>query len=93
MSTTVLVTGSSRGIGKETTIYFAQNGFDIVLHCNKNKEKMIKGQNEILKIVDDNCGDLDYIIQTPRNIETEFVMSNNFAFGGVNTSPILKRID
>lgn len=39
MVKTVLVTGSSRGIGKETAIYLAKNGFDIVLHCNKNTQK------------------------------------------------------
>jgi len=42
MGKTVLITGSSRGIGKETAIYLAKNGFDIVLHCNKNIEKALK---------------------------------------------------
>ena len=49
MDKTVLITGSSRGIGKETAIYLAKNGFDIVLHCNRNKEKMI----EVQKIIED----------------------------------------
>lgn len=40
---------------------------------------------------DPNCGDLDYIIGTERQIDTEFVQSNNFAFGGINTSLIFKR--
>jgi len=39
MKKQVLITGSSRGIGKETAIYLAQNGYDIVLHCNKNMQK------------------------------------------------------
>lgn len=47
MDKTVLVTGSSRGIGKETAIYLAQNGFDIVLHYNKNKEKALEVKKEI----------------------------------------------
>jgi 3-oxoacyl-[acyl-carrier-protein] synthase II len=41
--------------------------------------------------LDDRCAELDYIRDEPRKIETEFVMSNNFAFGGINTSLILKR--
>lgn len=38
------------------------------------------------------CGDLDYITGSGREIDTQYVMSNNFAFGGINTSLILKRI-
>jgi 3-oxoacyl-[acyl-carrier-protein] synthase II len=41
--------------------------------------------------VDPECGDLDYIVNEPRQIETDLVMSNNFAFGGINTSLIFKR--
>jgi 3-oxoacyl-[acyl-carrier-protein] synthase II len=41
--------------------------------------------------VDPNCGDLDYIMHEGRHFETEYVMSNNFAFGGINTSLIFKR--
>ncbi|PHS69994.1 MAG: beta-ketoacyl-ACP synthase II [Methylophaga sp.] len=44
-----------------------------------------------LDIIDPECGDLDYIMQSGRKIETEYVMSNNFAFGGINTSLIFKR--
>lgn len=42
--------------------------------------------------VDPDCGDLDYIIGDVRNKDCEFVMSNNFAFGGINTSLIFKRM-
>lgn len=45
MSKNVLVTGSSRGIGREIAIYLAKNGYDIVLHCNRNIQKA----EEILK--------------------------------------------
>ncbi|RLA05321.1 MAG: beta-ketoacyl-ACP synthase [Gammaproteobacteria bacterium] len=44
-----------------------------------------------LKNVDPACGDLDYIQFEPRAIDTRYVMSNNFAFGGINTSLIFKR--
>ena len=40
---------------------------------------------------DPECGKLDYIMSEPRRISTEYVMSNNFAFGGVNTSLIFKK--
>lgn len=41
---------------------------------------------------DDACGDLDYLMGAGRNIDCEYVMNNNFAFGGINTSLIFKRI-
>ena len=46
----VLVTGSSRGIGKEIALYLAKNGYDIVLHCQKNIEKDKEVQKEIEEI-------------------------------------------
>ncbi|MCR4917846.1 MAG: beta-ketoacyl-ACP synthase [Alphaproteobacteria bacterium] len=44
-----------------------------------------------LNTVDDKCGALDYIMNTARNFSTDFVMNNNFAFGGINTSLIFKK--
>jgi 3-oxoacyl-[acyl-carrier-protein] synthase II len=44
-----------------------------------------------LEHVDPRCGELDYIAGEGRLLEVEHVMSNNFAFGGVNTSLIVKR--
>ena len=41
--------------------------------------------------VDPECGELDYILREGRHIDTEYVMSNNFAFGGINTSLIFRR--
>jgi len=41
--------------------------------------------------VDEQCAPLDYILKQGRNISTDYVMSNNFAFGGINTSLIFKR--
>jgi 3-oxoacyl-[acyl-carrier-protein] synthase II len=44
-----------------------------------------------LKKIDPQCGELDYIVDTGRALQCEYVMSNNFAFGGINTSLIFKR--
>jgi 3-oxoacyl-[acyl-carrier-protein] synthase II len=41
--------------------------------------------------VDPQCAQLDYIRGEGRRLECEYVMSNNFAFGGINTSLIFKR--
>ncbi|MCG8672373.1 MAG: beta-ketoacyl-ACP synthase [Pseudomonadales bacterium] len=42
--------------------------------------------------VDSRCGELDYITGGGKEMENEFVMSNNFAFGGINTSLIFKNM-
>ena len=44
-----------------------------------------------LENVDPRCGELDYVRGSGRTLETEYVMSNNFAFGGINTSLIFRR--
>ena len=41
--------------------------------------------------VDPRCGELDYIMGGPRLASHEYVMNNNFAFGGINTSLIFRR--
>ena len=46
-----------------------------------------------LEQVDAACAPLDYIVGAGRALECEYVMSNNFAFGGINTSLIFKRYD
>lgn len=44
-----------------------------------------------LEEVDDKCRTLNYLKDTT-NIDADYVMSNNFAFGGINTSLIFKKI-
>jgi 3-oxoacyl-[acyl-carrier-protein] synthase II len=46
-----------------------------------------------LSTIDPRCAALDYIVDDGRNMQAEYVMSNNFAFGGVNTSLIFRRWD
>ncbi len=49
MGKNILITGSSRGIGKETAIYLAQHNkdLDIVIHYNSNEEKALAVKKEI----------------------------------------------
>jgi 3-oxoacyl-[acyl-carrier-protein] synthase II len=41
--------------------------------------------------IDPKCASLDYIKGEGRALDCDYVMSNNFAFGGINTSLIFKR--
>jgi len=54
-----------------------------------NRDRYIHTLN--LDDVDSRCGELDYLRGEPRHMSHEFVMNNNFAFGGVNTSLIFRR--
>jgi 3-oxoacyl-[acyl-carrier-protein] synthase II len=42
--------------------------------------------------LDSEVAPLDYITGEGRRIDTDYIMSNNFAFGGINTSLIFKRV-
>jgi len=48
--------------------------------------------NRTLVDVDPRCAPLDYIRGAPRDTRTSITMSNNFAFGGINTSLIFGRV-
>jgi len=43
--------------------------------------------------IDQECGDLDYITENERELNCNYIMSNNFAFGGINTSLIFKKVN
>lgn len=42
--------------------------------------------------VDDRCAGLDYVIGQGRHLNIDYLASNNFAFGGINTSLIFRRL-
>ncbi len=44
-----------------------------------------------LEIPDENCAPLNYIMKQGLETEVTHIMSNNFAFGGINTSLIFKK--
>lgn len=46
---TVLVTGSSRGIGKAIAVKFAKKGYNVIINCINNEELLMKVKKEIEK--------------------------------------------
>lgn len=46
----VLVTGSSRGIGRATALRLARDGYDVVLHCRSGRDQAEAVQAEIEKL-------------------------------------------
>lgn len=44
---TVLVTGSSRGIGRAIAVKFAKEGFNVIINCVKNEDKLNETKKEI----------------------------------------------
>ncbi|EGY53691.1 3-oxoacyl-ACP reductase FabG [Neisseria shayeganii] len=47
MKQTILITGSSRGIGKAVALALAQDGFDIVVHGRSRREEAEQTANEV----------------------------------------------
>lgn len=41
---------------------------------------------------DPRCAELNHIMGTPKQLSAEYLMTNNFAFGGINTSLIIRRL-
>lgn len=70
MNKTVLITGSSRGIGKETAIYLANNGFDIVLNC-KNNIQMAQQVKETIENTGQNARILQFDITNREETRTK----------------------
>lgn len=50
MSKTVLVTGSSRGIGKEIALKYAKKGFQVVLNCAHSPEALEEAKREVERL-------------------------------------------
>ncbi len=63
-----------------------------LLYCLGMMQGRFLAPTRNLTQVDPRCADLDYV-REPRPAEPRIIMSNNFAFGGVNTSLILGRHD
>jgi 3-oxoacyl-[acyl-carrier-protein] synthase II len=45
-----------------------------------------------LTSVDERCAPLDHVMGEGRSLDVDYVMSNNYAFGGINSSLIFKKV-
>ncbi len=92
MNKEVLITGSSRGIGKAIAQYLSDNGYNIVLHCSKDVEKLEGLQQEILaKGV--NCRYLAFDIkdrEEAKKVLTKDIEANGIYYGIVLNAGIAK---
>ena len=88
----VLVTGSSRGIGREVALTLAKDGYDIVLHCNKNTTAAELVKREILKY---GCAcdilqfDISNRVQT-KEVLDKYICENGSFYGVVLNAGINK---
>lgn len=73
----ILITGSSRGIGKATAKLLAKQSYKIVLHCNKNIDKAKSVQEEI----GENSRILQFDISNRE--QTTEILTNDIAENGV----------
>lgn len=71
MNKTILITGSSRGIGAETARLFAQNGYNVVINYNSSKIEAQGLLNELLKINSN-------VIAIKANVANEIEVKNMF---------------
>ena len=70
----------------------ACGALEAVVAINMMNESWFHGTAN-LGNVDPNCAELDYLDSTGRKIKTDCIMSNNFAFGGINTSLIFVKAE
>lgn len=85
----ILITGSSRGIGKATALLLAKQGYKIVLHCNKNIDKAKSVQQEIGKNVRILQFDISNREQT-KEVLTKDISENGIYYGLVLNAGIAK---
>ncbi|MBF2687450.1 enoyl-[acyl-carrier-protein] reductase FabL [Listeria welshimeri] len=91
MNKVALVTGSSRGLGREIAIALAKEGYDIAVNFSRNRKKAEEVQQEIEQlgqkcaIFKANVGDVEKVRELFKAVDEEFgrldVFINNAASG------------
>jgi 3-oxoacyl-[acyl-carrier protein] reductase len=79
MKPTVLITGSSRGIGKAICHRFAQEGYSLIINCSKSVDALMELKKNIVETYHvpvlasvGNIGDYTYVTQLFDEIQKEF---------------------
>ncbi len=72
MGKTVLITGASRGIGRETAKVLAREGFELILVCRKSKEKIEELKEELKEKYKTDCRTFLCDVSKPEQVEELF---------------------
>ena len=80
----VLVTGSSRGLGKEIIKVFAENGYDVIINYNKSEKKALELADELkekvnVKVIKCDISNEEEVKQMFNEIEHLDILINNAA--------------
>ncbi len=76
----ILITGASRGIGRETALYLAQKGYNIVLHCSNNINRLDDLKQKIIQL-GVQARALAFDIKNRK--ETEKILTNDIEENGI----------
>ena len=88
----ILITGASRGIGKAIALYLAKNGYNLVLHCSKNPERLNDLKKEVLSFGIE-CRTLAFDIkdrEQTQKILNEDIEKNGIYYGIILNAGIAK---
>lgn len=88
----ILITGASRGIGKAIALYLAKNGYNLILHCSKNPERLNDLKKEVLSFGVE-CRTLAFDIkdrEQTQKILNEDIEKNGIYYGVILNAGIAK---